>query len=73
VNLKKDKTKIYFTCPTPEWVDYGYNIPGRCNFWKEYEPYRTMREQDEIRSRQEYAIQMRKKNLAAYIEATKDD
>jgi hypothetical protein len=73
VNMKKDNTKIYFTCPVPDWVDYGYDIPEKCNFWKEYDPYRTMREQDELRNRQEYAIQMRKKNLAAYIEATKDD
>jgi len=73
VNMKKDKTKLYFTCPIPEWVEYGYNIPYKCNFWKEYEPYRSMREQYELESRKEYAIRMRQKNLAAYIEATKDD
>ena len=69
VNLKKDKTKIYFTCPVPVWVDYGYNIPEKCNFWKEYEQYRTLREEHIQTRRQTW----REKRLAAYIEATKDD
>jgi len=39
VNLKKDKTKIYFTCPVPDWVE-GYDTPEKCNFWEEYSQYR---------------------------------
>lgn len=75
VNMQKDKTKIYFTCPVPVWTNTFSDIdtPEKCNLWKEYEPYRTLREQHEQKRRQEYAIQMRKQNLAAYIEATKDD
>lgn len=75
VNMKKDKTKIYFTCPVPEWTDtfYGIDTPSRCNFWKEHEQYRILREQEQQKNRQEYAIQKRKENLAAFIEATKDD
>jgi len=44
VKMKKDKTKIYFVCPVPEWVE-GFNVPDKCNFWQEYEPYRKMREE----------------------------
>jgi len=44
VKIKIDKTKIYFECPIPRWIE-GFNIPERCNFWKEYEPYRKMKEE----------------------------
>jgi hypothetical protein len=45
VNLKNDKTKIYFTCPVPEWVAFdNLNVPSRCSFWEEFKPYRTLRE-----------------------------
>jgi len=44
VKMKKDKTKIYFVCPVPNWIN-GFQFPEPCNFWQEYEPYRTLREQ----------------------------
>jgi hypothetical protein len=44
VKMKKDKTKIYFVCPVPDWID-GFNAPEKCNFWKEYELYRKIKEE----------------------------
>lgn len=44
VKIKKDKTKIYFVCPIPDWIE-GFTIPEKCNFWKEYEPYRNKLEE----------------------------
>ena len=44
VKMKKDKTKIYFVCPVPEWIE-GINRPEKCNFWQEYLPYRQKREE----------------------------
>lgn len=43
VNMKKDKTKIYFTCPVPDWVE-GFHHEGKCDFWKEFEQYRKILE-----------------------------
>jgi hypothetical protein len=37
VHMKNDKTKIYFTCPLPDWVE---GVEDKCKFWKEFEPYR---------------------------------
>lgn len=48
VKLKKDKTKIYFVCPIPEWVE-GFDTPNKCNFWAEYKPYRLQREENSLR------------------------
>ena len=44
VKIKNDKTKIYFVCPVPDWIE-GFTIPEKCNFWEEYQPYRTKREE----------------------------
>jgi hypothetical protein len=44
VKIKNDKTKIYFVCPVPDWIE-GFTIPEKCNFWEEYKPYRTKREE----------------------------
>ena len=75
VKMKNDKTKIYFVCPIADWTNKfdGIKTPSPCDFWKEYEQYRTLKEQHEQKRRQEYAIQKRKEILAACIEATKDD
>lgn len=43
VNMKKDKTKIYFTCPVPSWFE-GYCYEEKCSFWSEFKPYRTILE-----------------------------
>jgi predicted GIY-YIG superfamily endonuclease len=43
VNMKKDKTKIYFNCPVPDWIE-GFDHDGKCDFWKEFEPYRKILE-----------------------------
>lgn len=43
VKIKNDKTKIYFVCPIPSWVE-GFTTPTKCNFWEEYLPYRLQRE-----------------------------
>jgi len=48
VNMKKDKTKIYFTCPIPTWVE---DVPEKCNFWEEYTPFRLQKDV-ELRNRQ---------------------
>lgn len=74
VHMKKDQTKIYFTCPIPEWTTFDdMETPAKCNFWKEFEPYQSLRELHNQERRAEYAKKMRQANLAAYIEATKDD
>ncbi len=74
INMKKDQTKLYFTCPIPDWTAFDdMETPEKCDFWKEFESYRTLREEHEHKRRQQYAEKMRKANLAAYIEATKDD
>lgn len=75
VGLKNDQTKLYFVCPVPDWTDSFINIetPNRCSFWKEFEPYRTLREEHAQVRREQYAKKMRQANLAAFIEATKDD
>lgn len=72
VKMKKDQTKIYFVCPVPEWTDH-IEIINPCNFWEEYKPYRVLREQHLQKRREEFITQRRKENLAAFIEATKDD
>jgi len=41
--MKSDKTKIYFTCPVPTWVE-GFDTPEKCNFWEEYLPYRNAKD-----------------------------
>jgi hypothetical protein len=70
VKLKIDKTKIYFVCPIPtDWCDdfnTGLNVPRGCNFWKEFEPYRKLREV----SNRNYA---RQKFLEHCLEETEDD
>lgn len=43
INMKKDKTKLYFTCPVPDWIE-GFHHEGKCDFWKEFEPYRKILE-----------------------------
>ncbi len=73
VNMKKDKSKIYFTCPIPDWVDYGYEIPNKCDFWKEYKEWNEMKEESDHRNRVEYARSMRQVDLAAFIKETNDE
>jgi hypothetical protein len=42
VNIKKDKTNIYFTCPIPNWGDFDdLERDEPCKFWKEYEEVQT--------------------------------
>lgn len=43
VNMKKDKSKIYFTCPVPDWIE-RFNHNEKCNFYQEFEPYRKILE-----------------------------
>lgn len=50
VNLTKNKEKIYFCCPIPKWIN-GSEIPTPCNFYKEYEPYRKIRDENINRTR----------------------
>lgn len=68
VKLKNDKTKIYFVCPVPDWChDFGrFSVPNKCNFWKEFEPYRKLREV----SNRNYA---RQKFIEQCLEETEDD
>jgi len=54
VNIKNDKSKIYFTCPLSKvnnWEEFysGLIVPEKCNFWKEYEPFRKMKEEENNR------------------------
>jgi hypothetical protein len=46
VHMKNDKTKIYFTCPIADWVSEKsyFKVPIKCDFWKEFEPYRKILE-----------------------------
>jgi putative endonuclease len=50
VNIKKDKTMIYFTCPVPKWMDSfeGLDIDEPCGFWKDYEEDRIIKIQHGI-------------------------
>jgi hypothetical protein len=48
VKLKNDKSKIYFICPIPEWVE-GFNTPAKCSFWEEYKPFRLQKEYMSLR------------------------
>jgi predicted GIY-YIG superfamily endonuclease len=49
VNIKKDKTKIYFTCPIPNWGDFDdLERDEPCKFWKEYEEDRIIKIQHGI-------------------------
>lgn len=68
VNLTKDKTKIYFVCPIPKWCDdyVSLIVPNKCEFWKEFEPYRKLREV----SNRNYA---KNKFLEQCLEETEDD
>jgi hypothetical protein len=43
VKMKQDKTKIYFTCPVPDWIE-GFDTDDRCKFYQEFEPYRKILE-----------------------------
>lgn len=39
INMTKDKTKLYFSCPIPNWTSLEIEeFP--CNFYQEFEPYR---------------------------------
>lgn len=54
VNIKNDKTKIYFTCPLSKvnnWEGFysGLIVPEKCNFWQEYEPFTRMKEDNRKR------------------------
>lgn len=45
INMKKDKDKMFFTCPLsrPNYIEgfySGLSVDAACDFWKEYEPYR---------------------------------
>jgi predicted GIY-YIG superfamily endonuclease len=41
VKLSRNKEKIFFCCPIPDWVD---DAPDKCNYYQEFEPYRKTRE-----------------------------
>jgi predicted GIY-YIG superfamily endonuclease len=43
IKMKKDQTKLYFTCPVPDWID-GFSIDEKCSFYQEFEPYRKILE-----------------------------
>ena len=65
VKLKNDQTKLYFTCPVPSWTEFeGIHVPKPCNFWKEFLPYRTLRDAH----RAEYATNKRREARNAFVE-----
>jgi predicted GIY-YIG superfamily endonuclease len=41
IKMKGDKSKLYFTCPVPDWVE-GFSHEGRCSYYQEFEPYRKI-------------------------------
>ena len=43
IKMKNDQTKLYFTCPVPDWIE-GFETNNRCNFYQEFEPYRKILE-----------------------------
>lgn len=43
IKMKNDQTKLYFTCPVPDWVD-GFTTADKCNFYQEFEQYRKILE-----------------------------
>jgi GIY-YIG catalytic domain len=73
INMKNDRTKLYFTCPVPNWVNYGYIIPKKCNFWEEYKPYSELKVKNDIENRINYARERQREGLAAFLEATNDE
>jgi hypothetical protein len=67
VNMKNDKTKMYFTCPIPEWTTFDdMNTPAKCKFWKEFEPFRVLNE----KTKKDYVSKKRAENLALFIQMT---
>lgn len=74
VNMKKDKTKIYFTCPLSKpnnWQSFygGLEIEDACKFWEEFKPYRELRE----KHNRDYANRKRKEITLEFIELTNDE
>ena len=43
IKMKKDKTKLYFICPVPDWVE-GVSTGKKCSFYQEFESYRKILE-----------------------------
>lgn len=55
VNMKNDKTKIYFNCPLTKpdnWNNSGFfinlTIPNKCNFYEEFDAYRISKQKYEL-------------------------
>lgn len=70
VNIKQDKSKLYFTCPVPEWTAFeDMHTPVRCSFWEEFEPYRKLRDANN----QAYFAERRKHFVEMCNEITSDD
>jgi hypothetical protein len=74
VNMKTDKTKIYFTCPlsrVSNWPNFyeGLDIESPCKFWEEFKPYRELRE----KHKQEWIKNKQKQNTDNFIEMTNDE
>lgn len=45
VQLKNDQSKLYFTCPVPDWVTFdNVDVPTKCSFWEEFIPYRELKD-----------------------------
>ena len=43
IKMKNDQSKLYFTCPVPDWIE-GFSTNERCNFYQEFESYRKILE-----------------------------
>jgi predicted GIY-YIG superfamily endonuclease len=74
VNMKTDKSKIYFTCPLSRpnnWQSFysGLDVEPPCNFWEEFKPYRELREKHS----QDWIKNKRQKDLRRFIEMTNDE
>jgi hypothetical protein len=74
VNMKKDKTKIYFTCPLSKpnnWQSFydGLEIENTCSFWEEFKQYRELKE----KHNRDYANRKREEITMEFIELTNDE
>ena len=69
VHMTKDKTKIYFTCPIPDWVDW-FKCEEKCDFWEEFKPYRKILEgwqnRKNLTAAQVFADEIKAEAIAIY-------